>query len=48
MHISISLFSILSLTAGILILAMPRLLSMIVATYLIVVGLAGLFSQFIG
>jgi hypothetical protein len=33
-----------SLIAGILILAMPRLLNYIVAVYLIVIGLLGLFG----
>jgi hypothetical protein len=34
-----------SLIAGILILVMPRLLSTVVAIYLIVVGLVGLFGS---
>ncbi len=34
---------LLSLIAGILILAMPRLLNYIVAIYLIVIGILGLF-----
>ena len=33
-----------SLVAGILILAMPRLLNYIVAAYLIIIGLMGLFN----
>ena len=37
------LHPILSLIAGILILLMPRLLSTIVAVYLIVIGISGLF-----
>jgi hypothetical protein len=41
---SLSLPAILALVAGILILVMPRLLSYIVAIYLIVVGLIGLFN----
>ena len=41
---SFSLPAILALVAGILILVMPRLLSYIVAIYLIVVGLIGLFN----
>lgn len=45
MNITISLFPVLSLAAGILILVVPRLLSTIVAIYLIVVGLAGLFGS---
>jgi hypothetical protein len=40
----ISLTPLLSLIAGILILMMPRLLNYIVAFYLIVVGLVGLFG----
>ncbi|TCS35653.1 DUF3096 family protein [Paucimonas lemoignei] len=35
---------LLSLIAGILILVMPRLLNFIVALYLIIVGLIGLFG----
>jgi hypothetical protein len=34
-----------SLIAGVLILIMPRLLNTIVAIYLIIVGLVGLFPQ---
>ncbi len=34
---------IVALIAGILILAMPRLLNIIVAVYLIIIGLTGLF-----
>lgn len=45
MNISISLIPIVSLIAGILILVMPRLLATIVAIYLIVVGLTGLFGH---
>ncbi|MDQ9169423.1 DUF3096 domain-containing protein [Oxalobacteraceae bacterium R-40] len=44
MNTTISLIPIASLAAGILILVMPRLLPTIVAIYLIVVGLAGLFG----
>jgi uncharacterized membrane protein HdeD (DUF308 family) len=47
MNISISLIPIVSLIAGILILVMPRLLSTIVAIYLIVVGLAGMFGHYL-
>jgi len=47
MNISISLIPIVSLIAGILILVMPRLLSTIVAIYLIVVGAVGLFGPLI-
>ena len=44
MNIQLGLTPILSLLAGILILVMPRLLNYIVAIYLIVVGLIGLFG----
>lgn len=40
----IQLAPLLSLVAGILILVIPRLLNYIVAIYLIVVGLVGLFN----
>lgn len=39
---------LLALFAGVLILIFPRLLSYIVAIYLIAIGLAGLFPMFIG
>jgi hypothetical protein len=44
MNISLSLTPLVSLLAGILILAMPRLLNYIVAGYLIIVGVIGLFD----
>ena len=44
MNITLHLVPAVSLIAGILILIMPRLLSTIVAVYLIVVGLVGLFG----
>ena len=44
MNIQLGLTPILSLLAGILILVVPRLLNYIVAIYLIVVGLIGLFG----
>jgi len=44
MNISVSLTPFISLIAGILILIMPRLLNFIVAIYLIVIGLIGLFG----
>lgn len=44
MHLNFSLLSLLSLTAGILILMKPKLLSYIVALYLIAVGLIGLLG----
>ena len=43
MHMTLSLAPLVSLIAGILILVVPRLLNYIVAIYLIVVGLLGLF-----
>ncbi len=39
---------LISLIAGVLILVMPRLLNYIVAIYLIIVGLVGLFPQLTG
>jgi hypothetical protein len=44
MNIQLSLGPLVSLIAGILILIMPRLLNYIVAVYLIVIGLIGLFG----
>ena len=44
MNINLSLVPVVSLVAGILILVSPRLLSTIVAIYLILVGLLGLFG----
>ncbi len=44
MNFTLSLVPIVSLIAGILILIIPRLLNMIVAIYLIVVGVVGLFG----
>jgi hypothetical protein len=44
MNIHLSLAPIVSLIAGILILMVPRLLNYIVAIYLIVIGLIGLFG----
>jgi hypothetical protein len=41
---TIHLAPLISLIAGILILIMPRLLNYIIAVYLIVVGLVGLFG----
>ncbi|TVP93571.1 MAG: DUF3096 domain-containing protein [Pseudomonadaceae bacterium] len=45
MSMTIALAPLLSLIAGILILIMPRLLNYIVAIYLIIVGLVGLFGN---
>ncbi len=44
MNLQLSLAPIIALLAGILILAQPRLLNYIVAIYLIVIGLLGLFG----
>jgi hypothetical protein len=41
--VGISLSPLISLIAGILILIMPRLLNFIVAIYLIIIGLVGVF-----
>lgn len=41
---NIALTPLISLIAGILILIMPRLLNYIVAIYLIIIGLVGLFG----
>lgn len=45
MNIHLALAPLISLVAGILILVMPRLLNFIVAIYLIVIGLIGLFGS---
>ncbi|MEO8676498.1 MAG: DUF3096 domain-containing protein [Casimicrobiaceae bacterium] len=44
MNLTLSIGPLVSLLAGILILVMPRLLNYIVAIYLIVIGLLGLFG----
>ena len=44
MSMTISLAPLVSLIAGILILVVPRLLNFIVAIYLIIIGLIGLFG----
>jgi len=44
MHISLTLGPLVSLIAGVLILLVPRLLNYIVAIYLIIIGLLGLFG----
>ena len=44
MNIHLSLTPLISLLAGILILVMPKLLNFIVAVYLILIGLIGLFG----
>lgn len=45
MNTTLSLTPLVSLLAGVLILVVPRLLNYIVAAYLIVVGLLGLFGD---
>jgi Protein of unknown function (DUF3096) len=45
MNLNLSLTPIVSLIAGALILIVPRLLNYIVAVYLIVIGLVGLFGS---
>lgn len=45
---TLPLTPLISLIAGVVILIMPRLLNYIVAIYLIVVGLIGLFPQLAG
>ena len=45
MNLHLTIGPIVSLVAGILILLMPRLLNYIVAFYLIVIGLFGLFGS---
>jgi Protein of unknown function (DUF3096) len=44
MHLNLSLAPLVALIAGLLILVMPRLLNYIVAFYLILTGLLGLFG----
>ena len=44
MNIQLAIGPLVSLIAGILILIVPRLLSFIVAIYLIIIGLLGLFG----
>lgn len=44
MNIHITMVPLVSLIAGILILMMPRLLNFIIAIYLIVIGVIGLFG----
>jgi hypothetical protein len=45
MTLTVSLGPVIALVAGILILIMPRLLNYIVAIYLIIIGLLGLFGS---
>ncbi len=44
MNITLTIAPLISLIAGILILVVPRLLNYIVAIYLIIIGLLGLFG----
>ena len=44
MHMNLSLAPLVALIAGIFILILPRLLNYIVAFYLILIGLVGLFG----
>ena len=44
MNLHLSLTPLISLIAGVLILVMPKLLNFIIAIYLIVIGLVGLFG----
>ena len=44
MNMHLSLTPLISLIAGVLILVMPKLLNFIIAIYLIVIGLVGLFG----
>lgn len=44
MNIQLGLTPLVSLVAGILILVMPKMLNLIVAIYLITIGLIGLFG----
>ena len=45
MNLHLSLTPLISLIAGVLILVMPKLLNFIIAIYLIVIGLVGLFGS---
>ncbi|MEB0140201.1 MULTISPECIES: DUF3096 domain-containing protein [unclassified Undibacterium] len=45
MNLHLSLLPLVSLIAGILILIMPKLLHILIALYLIVIGLIGLFGN---
>ncbi len=45
MNLHLTIGPIVSLVAGILILVVPRLLNYIVAIYLIIIGLVGLFGS---
>jgi len=45
MNITLGIGPVVSLIAGVLILVIPRLLNYIVAIYLIVIGLLGIFGR---
>lgn len=45
MNLHLTIGPLVSLVAGVLILVMPRLLNYIVAIYLIIIGLLGLFGS---
>ncbi|MDE1182813.1 DUF3096 domain-containing protein [Paraburkholderia sp.] len=45
MNVTLSLGPLVSLIAGVLILVMPRLLNYIVALYLIIIGIIGIFGM---
>jgi DUF3096 family protein len=45
MHVTLTLAPLLSLAAGVLIFIVPRMLNYIVAVYLIIVGILGLFGD---
>jgi hypothetical protein len=45
MNLTVSIAPVIALIAGILILIMPRLLNYIVAIYLILIGVLGLFGS---
>ena len=48
MNMSLSIGPLAALIAGILILIIPRLLNFIIAIYLIIVGIVGLFGSGVG
>ncbi len=48
MNLHLSIGPLVALIAGILILVMPRMLNYIVAVYLIIVGVIGLFGRNLG
>jgi hypothetical protein len=45
MNIQVSIMPLVALIAGILILVMPKLLNYIIALYLIIIGVVGLFGS---